>query len=162
MTLSVPALRLLLAANPKGARVVLTKALSQEPHGVRHALFEEIISGLAPYEVFRYRNWMEAFVSPQLTLKNLVLLTKLRRAIEVQQGGLRLMEGDFVRHRDLEWSAHHFNGSARTFKRTIALALTDGALFCHPDGVGGHSPGDGQFEVGRILPRVANEDRCRF
>ena len=148
--LSVPALRMLVAANPEGAREVLTKTLRQEPLGVRHALLEEFLLGLAPYDVFRYRNWMEAFVSqPEMTPKNLMLLVNLRRAIERQRGGSRLMEGDFVRHRYVRWLVRHFDGASRTFQRALNLALKVGALYCHPDGVGGHSPGDAQFEVGR-------------
>jgi len=124
--------------------------LRREPCGVRHALLEEFLSGLAPYDVFRYRNWMDAYVSqPEMTPKNLVLLAKFRRAIEVQRGYSRLEEGDFVRHDHVEMSWRHFDGSGRTFRRALSLALRVGALYHHHDGLGGRRPGGAQYEVGR-------------
>lgn len=156
--LSVPALRLLVAANPEGAKEVLTKTfirtLGQKPPVDCHALLEEIVSGLDPYVVFRYRNWMRDFVTPpELNPKNWKLLAKLRRAIEVERGSFRLKEGDFVRHGDLERSIHHFDGSARTFKRALSLALKVGALYHHSDEPGRRYPINADYEVGRILPK---------
>jgi len=136
-TLSLPALKMLIAAVPEGARPHLEAALRALPTKKRDALLNKVLHGLPAYDVFQWRNWAKPLVGPDdfLGVRDRRLYWWMKSAIgtEPRWARHRPKEGDRIHEYDMgERVRKDFSRcTGSSFDSALGICVWAGALFPH-------------------------------
>lgn len=162
MNLTIPALKLLVAANAISAAPLVRAALGEIPPKKRRAFLQKLLVGVTHYQAFQLKNSLQ----PVVGLPELASVTDQRRVWMMRAAIRRYLQSHYYRESDLldgsfridfvEDLAADFTNS-KQYHLAVGACLYTGALFRHQVELPmpyGKPIQTWEYEVGKMMFRL--------